>query len=108
MPLGGEPADVVARINSYDEWLAASIDVPKLLLTFQPGFGTMMGPELIGWCAANIASLDIDGAGVIDAVGLGVDAARIGERVWMWDALVAGTLVEPGSQCPPPALRFQG
>jgi len=27
-----------------------------------------------------------DGAGVIDAVGPGVDAARIGERVWLWNA----------------------
>lgn len=27
-----------------------------------------------------------DGAGVIDAVGEGVDAARIGERVWTWNA----------------------
>ena len=26
-----------------------------------------------------------DGAGVIDAVGAGVDAARIGERVWVWN-----------------------
>lgn len=27
-----------------------------------------------------------DGAGVIDAVGEGVDKARIGERVWVWNA----------------------
>ena len=27
-----------------------------------------------------------DGAGVIDAVGKGVDHARIGERVWIWNA----------------------
>ena len=27
-----------------------------------------------------------DGAGVIDQVGKGVDAARIGERVWVWNA----------------------
>ncbi|CAN5221645.1 NADPH:quinone reductase [soil metagenome] len=27
-----------------------------------------------------------DGAGVIDAVGPGVDAARIGQRVWTWNA----------------------
>lgn len=27
-----------------------------------------------------------DGAGVIDAVGPGVDAARLGERVWTWNA----------------------
>jgi NADPH2:quinone reductase len=27
-----------------------------------------------------------DGSGTIDAVGEGVDAARVGERVWMWEA----------------------
>ncbi len=27
-----------------------------------------------------------DGAGVIDAVGSGVDPARVGERVWLWEA----------------------
>ena len=27
-----------------------------------------------------------DGAGHIDAVGAGVDATRIGERVWLWNA----------------------
>jgi NADPH2:quinone reductase len=27
-----------------------------------------------------------DGAGVVDAVGPGVDAGRIGERVWLWEA----------------------
>lgn len=27
-----------------------------------------------------------DGSGVIDAVGAGVDPARVGERVWLWDA----------------------
>jgi NADPH2:quinone reductase len=29
---------------------------------------------------------DQDGAGVIDAVGSGVGAARVGERVWVWEA----------------------
>ncbi|MEV4184415.1 haloalkane dehalogenase [Streptosporangium canum] len=59
MPLGGEPADVVARIEFYDEWLAASVEVPKLLLTFAPGPGAMMGPEIVEWCAANMAGLEI-------------------------------------------------
>jgi NADPH2:quinone reductase len=27
-----------------------------------------------------------DGAGVIDAVGQGVEASRVGERVWLWEA----------------------
>jgi len=29
-PLGGQPADVVARIDAFDAWLAASEDVPGL------------------------------------------------------------------------------
>ncbi|TDD43901.1 haloalkane dehalogenase [Saccharopolyspora elongata] len=59
MPLGGEPTDVTARVRDYDEWLATSADVPKLMLTFEPGPGTMMTPQLIDWCATNIANLDI-------------------------------------------------
>lgn len=59
MPLGGEPADVVARIEAYDAWLATSVDVPKLLVTFEPGPGSMMGPEFVDWCAANMAGLEI-------------------------------------------------
>ncbi|MCX4682991.1 haloalkane dehalogenase [Kitasatospora purpeofusca] len=60
MPLGGEPAEVVARITAYDRWLAASADVPKLLLTFEAGPGAMMGPAIVDWCAENIAGLEIE------------------------------------------------
>jgi len=63
LPLDGEPADVVARVQAYDQWLAESPAVPKLLLTFDPGPGTMMSPALIAWCAANIANLDIENCG---------------------------------------------
>ncbi|TVT44737.1 haloalkane dehalogenase [Amycolatopsis rhizosphaerae] len=59
MPLGGEPADVVARIDAYGRWLAASPEVPKLLLTFRPGPGAMYGPGLLDWCAKTIAGLEI-------------------------------------------------
>jgi haloalkane dehalogenase len=61
MPLDGEPADVVARIECYDEWLAESVDVPKLLLTFDPGI--MLTPELLDWCVANMADLEIEKCG---------------------------------------------
>jgi haloalkane dehalogenase len=64
MPLDGEPADVVAKIERYDAWLAASADVPKLLLAFEPGPGAMMGPEMIDWCAASIAGLEIEHYGL--------------------------------------------
>ncbi|WP_441245086.1 haloalkane dehalogenase [Kitasatospora sp. McL0602] len=60
MPLGGDPADVVARIEAYDKWLTTSADVPKLLLTFAPGPGVMMSPAIVDWCAENIAALEIE------------------------------------------------
>jgi len=60
MPLGGEPAEVVARVEAYDAWLADSGDVPKLLIAFRPGPGVMMHPEMIAWCEAGIAGLDVD------------------------------------------------
>lgn len=59
MPLGGEPADVVTRVEAYGRWLADSAAVPKLLITFRPGPGTMMTPEMIDWCAQHMAGLDI-------------------------------------------------
>ncbi|WP_119726515.1 haloalkane dehalogenase [Thermomonospora amylolytica] len=59
MPLDGEPADVVARVEAYDDWLAGSAEVPKLLLAFAPGPGTMMHQDMIDWCAATMAGLQI-------------------------------------------------
>ncbi|MFI6347383.1 haloalkane dehalogenase [Streptomyces sp. NPDC050560] len=59
MPLGGEPADVVARVEAYGAWLAHSADVPKLLIDFAPGPGAMMGPGLVAWCAEHMAALEV-------------------------------------------------
>lgn len=59
MPLGGSPADVVARIEAFDAWLASSADIPKLLITFEPGFDTMLTPSMVEWCATNFASLEV-------------------------------------------------
>jgi NADPH:quinone reductase len=42
------------------------------------------GPRPAGPFAERVPNQD--GAGVIDAVGAGVDAARVGERVWVWEA----------------------
>lgn len=64
MPINGEPADVIARIEAYDRWLAASGDVPKLLLTFEGSPETLMiGAEMTAWCIANIASLEVENCG---------------------------------------------
>src|ERR1044072_8133659 len=58
MPLGGSPAAVVARIEAFDRWLASS-EVPKLLITFEPGFDTMLTQPMVDWFVANFASLEV-------------------------------------------------
>ena len=61
LPIDGEPADVVAIVREYDEWLAKSEEVPKLLLTFKPG--TEMTPEVVQWCRDTIAGLEVEHIG---------------------------------------------
>ena len=61
LPIDGEPADVVELVDSYDEWLASSEDVPKLLLTFEPG--AIMSEPVVRWCQENIAALEVANAG---------------------------------------------
>ena len=59
MPLGGEPAELVARIDDYDKWLASSTHVPKLLMTFEGSPTLLIDEKLAGWCATNIAALEL-------------------------------------------------
>ncbi|MBP2705473.1 haloalkane dehalogenase [Microbispora sp. RL4-1S] len=63
LPVDGEPADVTERVERYDEWLAASGDVPKLLLTFDSSPTLGIGADMAEWCAANIAALEIEHCG---------------------------------------------
>jgi haloalkane dehalogenase len=64
MPIEGEPRDVVERVEAYDRWLAESMEVPKLLLTFDGSPETLLiGPDMVDWCRANIAALDVVGCG---------------------------------------------
>lgn len=57
MPLGGEPAWLIPRIEAYDAWLAASPQVPELMMTFE-GSPTLLTPATADWCASHIASLE--------------------------------------------------
>lgn len=63
MPIDGAPADVVARVTAYDAWLAASAEVPKLLLTFDSSPTLLIGEELIAWSREHIAALEIEHCG---------------------------------------------
>jgi haloalkane dehalogenase len=60
IPIDGEPADVVAVINDYSNWLAES-EVPKLFINAEPGF-IVRGPirELIRtW--PNLTEITVNG-----------------------------------------------
>jgi len=64
MPLGGKPAELVARIEAYDRWLATSTSVPKLLLTFSGSPTLLIDAAMAEWCATTIASLEIADGGL--------------------------------------------
>jgi haloalkane dehalogenase len=49
---------LVERIEAFDEWLASSRQVPKLLMTFEGSPTLMITKELAAWCTANIAALE--------------------------------------------------
>ncbi|MCU1666169.1 MAG: haloalkane dehalogenase [Pseudonocardia sp.] len=63
MPIDGEPADVVARVKAYDEWLESTPQVPKLLLTFGTNPTLMIGPAMADWCEQHIAGLEVEDCG---------------------------------------------
>ncbi|MBO0743882.1 MAG: haloalkane dehalogenase [Candidatus Dormibacteraeota bacterium] len=85
MPIDGEPADVVARIESYDAWLATSPDVPKLLLAFDAaGPGILVGPRLVDWCAGHVAGLEIEQCGYSSHVAPEDQPAAIAEAITAW------------------------
>ncbi|HST81108.1 MAG TPA: haloalkane dehalogenase [Kineosporiaceae bacterium] len=58
LPLGGQPAELVARIEEYDRWLATSPNVPKLLMTFTGSPTLMINQKLAEWCTSQIASVE--------------------------------------------------
>jgi haloalkane dehalogenase len=84
MPLDGEPAELVTRIETYDAWLAKSVDVPKLLLTFEGSPTLMIRPELAEWCAENIAALEIVPCGEAGHHAAEDRATAIGDVIAEW------------------------
>jgi haloalkane dehalogenase len=84
MPLGGEPAEIVARVEAYDAWLAKSTDVPKLLLTFEGSPTLLIGPETAAWCAENIAALEIVPCGEAGHHAAEDRPAEIGDTIAAW------------------------
>jgi haloalkane dehalogenase len=67
IPIEGEPADVTSIVESYDQWLASSPTVPKLLLTFESPAGLHPSPTgspaMVAWARANVAALEVAALG---------------------------------------------
>jgi haloalkane dehalogenase len=87
-PIGGEPLDVLTRVEAYDAWLAAS-DVPKLLLTFDSSPTLLIGPELTAWCEANIAKLEVKACGPAGHMAPEDQPEAIATAIADWAAITA-------------------
>ncbi len=56
LPIEGEPADVVAVVESYNQWLRQT-DLPKLLIYARPGVLTTA--PVLEWCEQNLKHLQM-------------------------------------------------
>jgi haloalkane dehalogenase len=85
MPIEGEPADVTARVAAYGEWMAASTDVPKLLLTFDGTSETLMiGPEIAAWARHHVTALETVPCGPAGHVVQEDQPAAIAAEIGAW------------------------
>lgn len=70
------PAPAAGEVLVRLAWSGVNPSDAKARAGIRPGVTKPPFPQIIPHS---------DGAGVIEAVGAGVDAARIGERVWIWN-----------------------
>lgn len=85
MPIEGQPADTVKRIEDYNAWFSLSPDIPKLLLTFEGSEETLMiGPKMIGWARENMSSLEIKSCGPAAHVCPEDQPQAIAEAIASW------------------------
>ena len=56
IPFDGEPADVHDRMVAYGKWMAETPEVPKLVMTVEPGAG-MGSPETAAWAKETFAAV---------------------------------------------------
>lgn len=62
IPIDGEPADVRDRVLGYGKWMAGTPEVPKLIMSVEPGAG-MGSPEMIAWARRTFASTETESVG---------------------------------------------
>jgi haloalkane dehalogenase len=83
IPIDGEPADVHERVVAYGRWMAASPEVPKLLLTVEGGPGSAAA-ETIDWARETFAALEVESVGKGGHHAPEDQPDAIGEAVARW------------------------
>ncbi len=83
VPFDGNPADNVAVVEAYREWLTRT-DVPKLL--FYGNAGIAIKEAEVAWCRENLSNLDVVDLG--DAIHFVQEThpATIGDELSKWYA----------------------
>ena len=83
VPFDGNPADNVAVVEAYREWLTRT-DVPKLL--FHGNAGIAIKEAEVAWCRENLSNLDVVDLG--DAIQFVQEThpATIGDELSKWYA----------------------
>ncbi|GAA1604967.1 haloalkane dehalogenase [Actinoplanes couchii] len=61
LPIDGVPASSVEFLARSEQWLKTSADVPKTLLTYEPGF--LLTPTIEAWIRANVANIEVHAGG---------------------------------------------
>ena len=85
VPDRGPPGGRRSPVEAYDQWLANSEHVPKLLLTFAgPAELLLIGPADIAWSEANIANLEIVECGPAAHVAPEDQPAAIAAAIAEW------------------------
>ncbi|MET0233639.1 MAG: haloalkane dehalogenase [Kibdelosporangium sp.] len=83
IPIDGEPADVDQIILNYTVWARNSPDVPKLLMTVEPG--TVMGSaDVAAWAKETYASLEVESVGAAGHHAPEDQPDAIGQAVARW------------------------
>ncbi|WP_055586678.1 haloalkane dehalogenase [Peterkaempfera griseoplana] len=62
IPIDGEPADVHERVVAYGRWMAATPEVPKLVMTVESGVG-MGSAETAAWAERTFAAVEVESVG---------------------------------------------
>jgi haloalkane dehalogenase len=87
IPLDGEPAEVVDVVAHYARWLGES-DVPKLLLTFEPGI--LIRAPMVAWCREHIRRLEVQPIGPGSHFVQEDHPEAIGDAVKAWRRRIVG------------------